>query len=154
MASRAPRAKSAKLIGDLPPRWTCVNSTAPSPHATIPSPISVPGAPTEVDHVVNFGPYSFNLGTRALTREGEYVPLTTGEFSLLKVFAQNPRVPLSRDKLAELARGREAALAGEIGTGSEGKPSSSGGFEDITSRTPVAVCKAQEARIFHAISLH
>jgi len=35
------------------------------------------------------------------------VPLTTGEFALLKVLVQNPRVPLSRDKLMELARGRE-----------------------------------------------
>ena len=36
-----------------------------------------------------------------------YVPLTTGEFALLKVLVQHPRVPLSRDKLMELARGRE-----------------------------------------------
>ena len=35
------------------------------------------------------------------------MPLTTGEFSLLKVLAQHPREPLSRDKLMELARGRE-----------------------------------------------
>jgi two-component system phosphate regulon response regulator OmpR len=35
------------------------------------------------------------------------VPLTTGEFSLLKVLAASPGTPLSRDKLMELARGRE-----------------------------------------------
>ena len=35
------------------------------------------------------------------------VPLTTGEFALLKVLVQHPRAPLSRDKLMELARGRE-----------------------------------------------
>jgi two-component system phosphate regulon response regulator OmpR len=35
------------------------------------------------------------------------VPLTTGEFSVLKVFAESPREPLSRDKLMERARGRE-----------------------------------------------
>ena len=35
------------------------------------------------------------------------VPLTTGEFALLKVLVQHPRTPLSRDKLMELARGRE-----------------------------------------------
>jgi two-component system, OmpR family, phosphate regulon response regulator OmpR len=35
------------------------------------------------------------------------VPLTTGEFALLKVLVQHPREPMSRDKLMELARGRE-----------------------------------------------
>ena len=39
--------------------------------------------------------------------EGKPVPLTTGEFSVLKVLVQHPRTPLSRDKLMELARGRE-----------------------------------------------
>ena len=42
-----------------------------------------------------------------LTRDGKHVPLTTGEFSVLKVLVQHPRQPLSRDKLMELARGRE-----------------------------------------------
>jgi hypothetical protein len=35
------------------------------------------------------------------------VPLTTGEFAVLKAFARHPRVPLSREKLMEMARGRE-----------------------------------------------
>ena len=35
------------------------------------------------------------------------MPLTTGEFSLLKALALHPRQPMSRDKLMELARGRE-----------------------------------------------
>jgi two-component system phosphate regulon response regulator OmpR len=35
------------------------------------------------------------------------VPLTTGEYSVLKVLVEHPRQPLSRDKLMELARGRE-----------------------------------------------
>jgi two-component system phosphate regulon response regulator OmpR len=48
-----------------------------------------------------------NLGTRELRREGVAVPMTTGEFGLLKVMAQHPKAPLSRDKLTELARGRE-----------------------------------------------
>ena len=33
--------------------------------------------------------------------------LTTGEFSLLKALAEHPREPMSRDKLMDLARGRE-----------------------------------------------
>ena len=57
--------------------------------------------------MAEFGEFRFNLATRSLARNGEDVPLTTGEFALLKVLVQHPRVPLSRDKLMELARGRE-----------------------------------------------
>jgi two-component system, OmpR family, phosphate regulon response regulator OmpR len=71
------------------------------------APLPTPGAPAATDVVVNFGPFSLNLGTRALTRDGAPIPMTTGEFGLLKVLAEHPRVPLSRDKLTELARGRE-----------------------------------------------
>jgi two-component system phosphate regulon response regulator OmpR len=67
----------------------------------------VPGAPTQDDQTVTFGEFSLDLGTRSLTRSGEPVALTTGEFAVLKVFARHPRVPLSREKLMELARGRE-----------------------------------------------
>ncbi|HKB62206.1 MAG TPA: winged helix-turn-helix domain-containing protein, partial [Burkholderiales bacterium] len=42
-----------------------------------------------------------------LERDGQSMSLTTGEFALLKVLVTNPRTPLSRDKLMELARGRE-----------------------------------------------
>jgi two-component system phosphate regulon response regulator OmpR len=70
-------------------------------------PPETPGAPTHEERVVEFGPYALNLGTRSLTREGQNVPLTTGEFSLLKALASHPREPMSRDKLMDLARGRE-----------------------------------------------
>ena len=70
-------------------------------------PTSLPGAPTLDDEIVRFGKIVVNLGTRSLTRDGEDITLTTGEFSLLKVLLQHPRQPLSRDKLMELARGRE-----------------------------------------------
>lgn len=70
-------------------------------------PTTLPGAPTLEDEVVRFGNIVVNLGTRSLTRDDEDVALTTGEFSLLKVLLQHPRQPLSRDKLMELARGRE-----------------------------------------------
>ncbi len=70
-------------------------------------PAPAPGAPTAEDTIVTFGPFSLNLGTRTLEREGAPLPLTHGEFSVLKVFAQHPREPLSRDKLMDMARGRE-----------------------------------------------
>jgi two-component system phosphate regulon response regulator OmpR len=71
------------------------------------APAGVPGAPTASGEVFQFGRFSLSLSTRTLTREGKSVPMTTGEFSVLKVLVQHPREPLSRDKLMELARGRE-----------------------------------------------
>ncbi len=70
-------------------------------------PPEAPGAPTIEAAEVEFGPFVLNLATRSLTRDGESIPLTTGEFSVLKVLCQNPRVPMSREKLMALARGRE-----------------------------------------------
>ena len=66
-----------------------------------------PGAPSTQPQLVAFGPFELDLSTRTLRRDGTPVPLTTGEFALLKVLVQHPREPMSRDKLMELARGRE-----------------------------------------------
>ena len=71
------------------------------------APAGPPGAPATGTEVFQFGEFSLNLSTRTLTRAGKPVPLTTGEFSVLKVLVQNARQPLSRDKLMEMARGRE-----------------------------------------------
>jgi len=70
-------------------------------------PAGPPGAPASQTEIHRFGAFELNLATRSLTREGKDVSLTTGEFSVLKVLVQHPRTPLSRDKLMELARGRE-----------------------------------------------
>ena len=70
-------------------------------------PSAPPGAPDPNAGSVDFGPFTLNTGNRTLLRDGQPVPLTTGEFSLLKVLAASPGTPLSRDKLMELARGRE-----------------------------------------------
>jgi two-component system phosphate regulon response regulator OmpR len=71
------------------------------------APAERPGAPSTQPHAAQFGPFVLDLSTRTLTRDGAPVPLTTGEFALLKVLVQHPREPMSRDKLMELARGRE-----------------------------------------------
>ena len=71
------------------------------------APSELPGAPSETTEVFEFGEFALNLATRTLTKAGQEIPLTTGEFSVLKVFARHPRQPLSREKLMELARGRE-----------------------------------------------
>ena len=67
----------------------------------------VPGAPSSDDEVIKFGPYSFDLGARKLQKDGVDLPLTTGEFAMLKALVRHPRQPMSREKLAQLARGRE-----------------------------------------------
>lgn len=67
----------------------------------------VPGAPSKEQEVVAFGPWELDLATRTLRRDDEEVSLTTGEFAVLKALVQHMREPLTRDKLMNLARGRE-----------------------------------------------
>lgn len=67
----------------------------------------VPGAPSQQGKVVSFGSWVLDLSTRTLTKDGDSVALTTGEFSVLKALVEHPREPLTRDKLMNLARGRE-----------------------------------------------
>ena len=67
----------------------------------------VPGAPSSDQEVARFGPYTFDMGLRTLRKDGQDLPLTTGEFAMLKTLVRHPRLPLSREKLAQLARGRE-----------------------------------------------
>ncbi len=67
---------------------------------------AVPGAPAE-EGTIAFGPHALDLAARTLHCDGRSVALTTGEFSLLRVFAQHPRQPLAREKLMMLARGRD-----------------------------------------------
>jgi two-component system phosphate regulon response regulator OmpR len=71
------------------------------------APAATPGAPSAEPRTVSFGAFALDLSTRTLLRDGAVVPLTTGEFALLKVLSLHPREPMSRDKLMELARGRE-----------------------------------------------
>lgn len=72
------------------------------------TPVSAaPGAPDDTRKPVNFGAFELNLATRTLSRDGKQLGLTTGEFAMLKALVTHPHIPLSRDKLMELARGRE-----------------------------------------------
>ncbi|MEY4734568.1 MAG: Transcriptional regulatory protein OmpR [Pseudomonadota bacterium] len=67
----------------------------------------VPGAPASDREVISFSEFTLDLGARSLSKNGQDIPLTTGEFAMLKALARHPRQALSRDKLAQLARGRE-----------------------------------------------
>jgi DNA-binding response OmpR family regulator len=68
--------------------------------------LRAPGAPTD-EGTIAFGAFVLDLGLRTLRRGEETIPLTTGEFGLLKVLAMHPRQPLAREKLMMLARGRD-----------------------------------------------
>lgn len=67
----------------------------------------VPGAPTAEESVVTFSTYTLNLATREMKNGDEPMPLTSGEFAVLKALVTHAREPLSRDKLMNLARGRD-----------------------------------------------
>ena len=60
---------------------------------------------------VRFGMFTLHLGERRLERESdgmkENIPLTTGEFALLQALALNANRPLGRERLIELAHGRD-----------------------------------------------
>jgi two-component system phosphate regulon response regulator OmpR len=67
----------------------------------------LPGSPSSDDAVISFSTFSLDLGARSLSKNGQQIPLTTGEFAMLKALVRHPRQSLTRDKLAQLARGRE-----------------------------------------------
>ena len=66
-------------------------------------------AKTAREQLVRFGTKWLDLEAQALRDdEGNEHPLTASEFSLLKVFAANPKRVLSRERLLELANARDA----------------------------------------------
>ncbi|WP_339058349.1 two-component system response regulator OmpR [Candidatus Regiella endosymbiont of Tuberolachnus salignus] len=67
----------------------------------------LPGAPSQEEAIISFGQFKLNLGTREMFRDDDLMSLTSGEFAVLKALVSHPRDPLSRDKLMNLARGRE-----------------------------------------------
>jgi DNA-binding response OmpR family regulator len=67
-----------------------------------------PGQSSARSHA-QFAGWSLDLSSRELMSPGgEEVRLTTGEFDLLAAFVNNPNQVLSRDRLLDLARNREA----------------------------------------------
>jgi two-component system phosphate regulon response regulator OmpR len=66
--------------------------------------------------VVSFGPFVLDVGARSLARDGEPVPLTSGEFALLRALVSNPGRALGRERLMELAHAQSAGGKGAIAT--------------------------------------
>ncbi|GAB2991446.1 osmolarity response regulator transcription factor OmpR [Psychrosphaera aestuarii] len=67
----------------------------------------VPGAPSTEEEEVTFGEFTLNLATREMRNGDKIMPLTSGEFAVLKALINHSREPLSRDKLMNMARGRD-----------------------------------------------
>lgn len=66
-----------------------------------------PGAPDVEAERLAFGGVEVDFAARTLRRGEEIIPLTTGEFAVLRALLQHPHQPLSRNRLMTLARGRE-----------------------------------------------
>ena len=56
---------------------------------------------------IKFDDFEFHPQERSLKKNKKEIDLTSGEFSLLKVFIENANQPLSRDKIMQLAKGKE-----------------------------------------------
>ena len=52
-----------------------------------------------------FGPYRLDTTTHTLTRDSAVVPVTSAEFTLLRIFLERPNRVLSRDTLINLIKG-------------------------------------------------
>jgi two-component system phosphate regulon response regulator OmpR len=70
-------------------------------------PVTLPGAPHPENATACFGEFTLQLHSRELYRGAHKLPLTGGEFAVLKTLIEHPRHSLSRERLMELARGRE-----------------------------------------------
>jgi two-component system, OmpR family, phosphate regulon response regulator OmpR len=58
-------------------------------------------------NLIKFDGFEFNAQERTLKKGQQAIDLTSGEFTLLKVFIENVNQPLSRDQIMQLARGKE-----------------------------------------------
>src|SRR5664279_254139 len=70
--------------------------------------IQAAAAPNPGGGVFCFGDWCLDRGTRQLSREGESVALTSGDFALLNALVANANRPMKRERLLELTRGEES----------------------------------------------
>jgi len=66
-----------------------------------------PTTPQPDASTLDFGPFRLHLDNHSLTSGFEEVPLTAGEYNLLRVFLEHPNKVLSRDHLISLLKGYE-----------------------------------------------
>lgn len=68
---------------------------------------SHPAAGAARQEIHRFGAFVLNLETHDLRKNGKNMPLTAGEFNLLRVFSEHPNRVLSRDSIMEMLKGYE-----------------------------------------------
>jgi two-component system phosphate regulon response regulator OmpR len=66
--------------------------------------VPVPAEASQLQRILRFGPFVFDLERQELKRDGEPVHLTTAELSLLSILARQPGQPLDRQALGEQSR--------------------------------------------------
>lgn len=59
------------------------------------------------DSSYNFGSFRLDISSHVLVHDSNEVPLTSGEFTLLRIFLEHPNQVLSRDQLITLVKGYE-----------------------------------------------
>ena len=60
-----------------------------------------------IKDIFKFGNFSFDISNRSLHKNNQEIQITAGEYDLLRVFAERPKQPLSRDQIMQLAKGKE-----------------------------------------------
>ncbi len=66
------------------------------------------GATAAQGGVIRFGDWSLDRGTRQLSRDGQAIGLSSGEFALLNALTSHPNLPMKRERLLELTRGDDS----------------------------------------------
>jgi DNA-binding response OmpR family regulator len=56
---------------------------------------------------LHFGNFVLNIDTHDLLKDGSNIPLTAGEFNLLRIFVEHPNRVLSRDSIMDMLKGYE-----------------------------------------------
>ncbi len=59
------------------------------------------------EHILTFGPFTLDLQKHELSRDGQGITLTSGEFTLLRIFLEHSNRVLTRDSLLEMTKGYE-----------------------------------------------
>jgi two-component system phosphate regulon response regulator OmpR len=68
-------------------------------------------APVHSGSVYSFGPFELDVDRRRLTKSGQVIVLTKGEFAVLEALSSHARQPLSRERLFKLSRHRSFVIA-------------------------------------------
>jgi two-component system phosphate regulon response regulator OmpR len=68
-------------------------------------------APAQSGSVYSFGQFELDVDRRRLTKSGQVIVLTKGEFAVLEALSSHARQPLSRERLFKLSRHRSFVIA-------------------------------------------